>query len=102
MEQFNVEYGDWKVLPAREIRPGETVYFASHSARMWTGTTAAVIYGNTRRNVSFSLRWVNPLVDGVKGKYSELNIQGDERYALSHSLTQGPHNRLDVSISCSE
>jgi len=100
LEQFNTEYGDWKVLPPREIRPGETVYFASNNVRMWTGTTASVVYGNTRKNISFSVRWVNPLVDGEKGKYCELHIQGDESYALSHSLTQGPHNRLDVSISC--
>lgn len=83
-----------------EIRPGETVYFASNNVRMWTGTTASVIYGSIRKDISFSVRWVNPLLDGEKGKYCELNIQGDERYALSHSITQGPHNRLDVSISC--
>ena len=100
LEQFNAEYGDWAVQPPREIHPSETVYFASHNVRMFTGTTASVVYGNMSKNISFSVRWVNPLIDGDKGKYCELSIQGDESYALSHSITQGPHNRLDVAVSC--
>lgn len=87
------------MCPPPELKPFETVYFATHSDRWFAGCTGDVVYGNVSRNISCSIRWVNPYIDGEKGKYVEVGITGDERYAMSHVVTQGNHNVVDVSIT---
>ena len=94
-----MEFGEWEAQPPEVIKPGETTYFGSKSTWRFTGTTASIAYGNNQNNINFSVRWVNPLIDGDRGKYCDLMISGDESYALSHSITQGEHNQLDITLS---